>query len=634
MKKILLLSLLFLPFLAFSQEYVRTSGLTEANPILLNNNANRRVIWFNSTTGTYPAKSVGEKTEYRGHINPAELSLANYNAGDTWVFDITLPAKTVTWRPDLVSWATVSAGQPTNTRYVIQSNGGVATEYRDVNIGLLSLEGAQFFGETGTNGQNLVTLNGSVLIPTVNWAFVGGYYEATATAITNQNILASTESATAYYDASKATTAYNQIETLYVDNVPLVPQTSKANVLTNNDFFWDGAKVYVLFNPSGKKMEFTKYDTFLYASLWAGGNSTSSNASSNVVVSNLNITKYGGNSLVSPIGGRQMLYAAAKAYPAGTSTTWGWVVQNVNSYLNRGAGIFLFPKGTVRNCKSYQNGANGVVGNNNSADTYLPNVSGYLQNNAIYQNNWAGYTNSGGNSTAAGVKITRQRNVKSNGNHIYENGNSLQGNFPTDGLWFDVNCVNAEAKRNRIVANRGVGITYEICDIFLCENNFVHSNLGDWQILVSTSSNCIIRNNTVYANFPAETASPTGGQMTKRLVGIVHSSTRSPYISINETVENNRFYMGLENSDVGIKSLVNEYWWQGSTFTPVAATQAQLASYMITNNIIFRNNQYFVRTADNDLRHFLIWTNGTIGRSTLATMQGLGIETGSTISNF
>jgi hypothetical protein len=616
-------------------KYVQTTaGITEVFQRPSTSTQTKRVLYLNALDTTYPVKTVGELVVYVGHIKPSELGIVMDN-GDVWKQDVTRPAEIVDWLPNSQTFASVSSGKATNTRYRIMSVGGVATEYRDVNINLASKEGIQFFGETGVNGVNLITLNGSTLL--TSWSLVGGYYECAASSIINQNVIAGMESSAAY-DSSRNTSAYsfNQIETLYKDDVPLIGKSSKVNVLANNEFYFDGVKVYVLFNPTANKMEFTKYDTFVHCGLYAGGATTSSDCASNVVISNLNITKYGGNIFGSVVGNRNFSYSSGKAYASGTPM-FGWVLQYINSYNNRGAGLFFMTKGTIRYCKSYQNGANGVISSIGAAtDTSLSgSVYGYIYGNTVFENNFSGYTNAGASGVAGGLKLTECIGIKVYDNNIYRNGKSIFGDYPTDGLWFDVNVAFAEVKYNRIIGNVGVGFTYEICNDLVCEDNFIHSNTGSWQMVISTCPNIAIRRNKIYGILKGEQSQPASTTFSHRLIGFLHATSRSgsqPLLTSNVLFEDNDLYFGLENTNEGVFGSVVEYWFQG-TFTPASPTLQQIADFMrITQNMIFRNNRYHTKTLDTTKLHFSYWTSSIgILRETLATWQGRGLDIGSTV---
>jgi len=592
---------------------------------------NRQTIYLNALNSTYPTKTAALAT-YVGHINPVDLGIV-LSPEDVWEQDITIPAETVNWLPNSQTFTSVSAGKATNTRYRIMSIGGVATEYRDININLQSREGVQFFGECGVNGVNLITLNGSSVLAA--WSLVAGYYECSANTITNQNVVAAMENSASYVaERNSAAFAFNQVETLFKDDVPLVAKTSKVNVLNDTEFYFDGAKVYVLFNPASLKMEFTKYDTAFHCGLYASGATTSADSTSNVVISNLNITKYGGNIFSSPLGSRNLVYTAAKAYASGTPM-FGWVIQYVNSFNNRGNGITYMTKGTVRFCKSYRNGATGVTSSiGSSTDTSLTtNVYGHIYGNDVFENNFAGYTNAGASGVAGGLKLTKCIGVKVYDNSIYRNGVSIHGNYPTDGLWFDVNMSFVEARRNRIHANIGIGLTYEISSNLICEDNLIYDNRGSWQMLISSSPNIQIRRNTVYGIFRGEQAQLPSTTFNHRLVGFLHDLSRTgsqPLLTRNVTFENNNIYFGLENTNEGIFASVIEYWFQGA-FTPVSPTLQQIGDFMIAQNMLFRNNSYFTKALDISKLHFSYW-NTTILRETLSTWQSRGIEIGSTLS--
>lgn len=613
---------LFLSLLAFD-------GTEESVNSFAHQTQVRKTLYFDGAKGTYPAKTVGKKVVYVGHISPFEMPVGA-EVGDEWLFGAAKPAKIVDWRPDSQTFASISALQPTNTRYRIMSIGGRPTAYRNININLLSREGLQLFGEIDPNGNNLITLNGSELLN--GWALVGdNMYKARAEAIRNKNVIASTESAEVYVP-EKFATASNQIETLFVDDVPLVPMLTQAEVINSTQFYWSGTEVFINFNPQGRKMEWIKYDSFIYCGLWAGGSTTSANATSNVVISNLNICKYGGNTFASPVGSRTMLYSAGGAYASGTAQ-WGWLVQNCNSYSNRGNGLYLFPKSTVKNCKSYANGCKGIHGNGSLSDDYLPNVFAYVIGNIIFENNFAGYTSKGGGGTAAGLKITKIRNMKVEGNSIYRNGISYYGTYSTDGLWFDVNCTGVEVRNNRIIGNAGSGFVFEISDGLLFENNLVQSNLGSWEVLISSSPNVIVRKNKIYGYVLGENSAPSTKKFGHRILGLLHATNRTgsqPLLIKNVLVENNNFYFGIENTIIGVHSSVIEYWFQGK-FAPENPTQTQLSAFMMLQGVKFKSNQYFTKNVDKDKKHFLIW-NTTTERKTLAEMQVLGLEKGSTIT--
>jgi parallel beta-helix repeat protein len=180
-------------------------------------------------------------------------------------------------------------------------------------------------------------------------------------------------------------------------------------------------------------------------------------------------------------------HGAIMAGSSKTQSTTGWVVQDCEVRYNKHAGIKLANKMKLLNNHIHHNGQIGISG---SGDSVL------VEGNEIAFNNYRKTFDFG--RVLGGAKFVKTRWLVVRGNYVHDN----QGN----GLWGDIDNINALYEGNRVENNSGAGIMHEISYDAVIRNNTAKGNGYDrgWVtgagILISASANVEVYGNTVLDN--------------------------------------------------------------------------------------------------------------------------------------
>lgn len=235
----------------------------------------------------------------------------------------------------------------------------------------------------------------------------------------------------------------NQIrEDLYIDDVPVLRVNSLDSlhdrtvtfdgvVIFKGTFFQEGRRLYLSFDPSQQKVEYSGRVDF--------GMRAEPDSGDFVRVENCVFEKFATK-------------AQLGAIQAGF--TQGWTLSNVTSRLNHGAGLRIGAKTTVEGGHYVHNGQLGIAGSSgSSADNGRDTLSGDLTviGAEIAWNNWAGYWVAW---EAGGIKILKSRHVTIRNNHVHHNFGK--------GIWLDWYVQNFKVLGNRVHDNASIGISIEV----------------------------------------------------------------------------------------------------------------------------------------------------------------------------
>jgi hypothetical protein len=550
--------------------------------------AQNAIVYYNGKTGTYPARpATSQKVRYIGQVSPAEIGANGFRLGyDIWTIDAVKPTVTIDINAGNIATLQTLINNSSNavtTRFFFRAS--VPTTYRDISLNCSAKEGIQFVGETDAQGRNLVTFNGSTLL--TSWTLDAGKYRHSVTGLTTF---------TDPLDSVFCETGFRcHIEQLvYRNHKPLIPVSSVALVNDSTKFFFDSSlgRVWISTNPSGATLEYAQYKSAIHCGVTAANYP---NATSNVVVKNLNFEKYTGNTTVGVVGGRGYIYTTGFAYPSGTAV-FGWLVMNCNFNLNRGTSIFLHSRGTAIGNNITDTGITSVT------STYPATRSGYnptsytnILNNVITADGWAGVSSGYHN----GLKVVSQRKVKIKGNIVKYSGLGFW-NRPckTYSIWYDYN------------------------DDGICENNYIYNSYGA-PLHIEASNNTLVQGNIVYDNVLAQiTPAP-------------HAAGIYIVTGNNNIIRNNRFefrkILAPTNYDVKLFFLrKSTATYGGSLFTGQSFT---CSNNQIINNIFILNNtsgfnSMEFQSADTAVSPVYSWVynNGNIFRNNTLTIKGLATQ--------
>jgi hypothetical protein len=167
--------------------------------------------------------------------------------------------------------------------------------------------------------------------------------------------------------------------------------------------------------------------------------------------------------------------------------TTGWVVSNCEIRNNKGAGLTLGHRMQVLNNNIHHNDQIGVRG---SGDNILFEGNEIAYNNPSWHYDWGW--------ELGGIKFSHTNGLVARGNYVHHNN----GN----GMWTDIDNINALYENNRAVANAGVGIMHEISYAVIIRNNVATENglarggAYGGGILISNSRDAEVYGNTVTGN--------------------------------------------------------------------------------------------------------------------------------------
>jgi Right handed beta helix region len=227
----------------------------------------------------------------------------------------------------------------------------------------------------------------------------------------------------------------NYPETVYINNVPLIPTDSQAN-LAPGKFYFDYAadRIYIRDNPTGQTVEAGVLDHAFE------GNATG------VMIKNFVIEKY-----------------AMQIQEGAVEGKAGWVVQNNEIRLNKSVGARVGQGGQILGNYIHDNGQMGI---GTAFGTGLTNIT--IENNEIsYNGYWSGidvFWEGGGTKFA------------------YTDGMIVRGNYSHDnhgwGLWSDIDNINTLYENNVLRRNDGGGLSHEISYAATIRNNVFIKNGG------------------------------------------------------------------------------------------------------------------------------------------------------------
>jgi len=168
----------------------------------------------------------------------------------------------------------------------------------------------------------------------------------------------------------------------------------------------------------------------------------------------------------------------------------GWVIEDCNIHHNYSGGINTANQVVIRNNYIHHNGQIGIVGGGEGI---------LVENNEIAFNNTRDIFNTEHFWEAGGTKFVKTRNLVVRNNYVHDNRE--------DGLWFDIDNIDALIEGNRVVNNSRSGIHWEISYDAVIRNNYVEGNaMGEddmWHrggIRISSSPNVEIYGNTLVNN--------------------------------------------------------------------------------------------------------------------------------------
>jgi hypothetical protein len=364
----------------------------------------------------------------------------------------------------------------------------------------------------------------------------------------------------------------DNLNDLFIDcpgaNCIIFTQVSSIAAITAGTAYFDAAKSLIYFplstfaNPTGHIIEYS-YTTEAF--------NLDSNNPSNVTVENMIVEKYASTAQQGAVGG---------FHPGN-----GFVVSNVESRFNHGAGIEIGNDGQILNAYSHHNGYMGMEAKN------VNNI--LMANNEMSYNNFAGFSTTW---AAAGTKNTTITNGSLTGNYIHDNY--------SDGIWCDGECSGMVYQGNVIINNAANGIAHEIAHSLVASNNVIigngwglpyESTLGAG-IVLSTSQNVTFQNNFLANNYRGMELA-----MATRTDCAEHGYTCAV---IDDVMQNNTVVQ--HNGDAA------GLWESVTPFDP---------TYYTSDGNSFNGNQYCISTTDPTDEFWWITSSSSAGANTPAQWQ-------------
>ncbi len=244
-------------------------------------------------------------------------------------------------------------------------------------------------------------------------------------------------------------------EDLYFNSQPLLHVGSKDQVEPGKWFFdYGNDRIYFADDPTGKTVE-TSVTPYAFEG----------KGHDNVTIRDLTIEKFA---------------TPAQSGALHAQSGENWIVDNVISRLNHGAGITTGPGMRVTNSFFNYNGQLGIHGRGDNL--LIENVEIAYNNYAFYNYAWE----------AGGTKFSETNNLVARNNRVFDNHGA--------GLWTDIDNINTLYENNYVVNNSSIGIFHEISYAAVIRNNIVeYNNHGGFggQIYIATSSDVQAYNNRI-----------------------------------------------------------------------------------------------------------------------------------------
>jgi hypothetical protein len=194
----------------------------------------------------------------------------------------------------------------------------------------------------------------------------------------------------------------------------------------------------------------------------------------------------------------------------------GWTLEGNDVRVNAQKGIVANDGTRVVGNSIHHNGAYGITGSGSGV---------VVENNDVSFNNISRLDTVQGTCNAnGGSKFYHTVGAVIRNNNFHDN--------LCNGIWLDINNYDAIVEGNRVLDNRGHGISFEISYKALIRNNVVEGNDG-WGVLVRDSPDVQIEGNTIGANV-------NGPVMLFNKGRTDHSSSYGPHVTKNVSVSGNK----------------------------------------------------------------------------------------------
>lgn len=359
-------------------------------------------------------------------------------------------------------------------------------------------------------------------------------------------------------------------EALFINNNSL-KQVDELSKVSEGKFYFDygNDKIYFKDNPCGKIVETSVQDHAFKSD------------ATDVVIKGFIVEKYATSAQMAAIHGEEGA---------------NWQIDSNEVRFNHGAGISAASNSEITNNFVHHNSQIGIVG---GGDDLL------VESNEISYNNTDHFSVLW---ECGGTKFTVTNGLILRDNYSHHNYGP--------GLWTDIDNLNTLYEGNRVEYNTHAGIFHEISYAATIRNNIVRFNGKDdvwlWgaQILIAASQDVEVYNNTV------EVASNYGDG-----ISLIQQERGSglygDYLVQNNVIHHNVVkFRGSESSMGGVNDVED-------TENP--------AFEIITNgNNIFHSNEYHFYNGD--LFRWMWDTGGIDGEYDFTSFQGIGQETGSTVT--
>jgi parallel beta-helix repeat protein len=317
-------------------------------------------------------------------------------------------------------------------------------------------------------------------------------------------------------------------EDLIIDNQAL-SQVENTSSIGLGQFYFDYPNGTIYFkpfssgdNPNSHVVEYSRTRSAFLGS------------ASNVTIRNLVVEKYAVPDQFGAIGDQ---------YPGSN-----WTIDNVEAFLNHGAGVNLGAGSTLTNSYIHDNGQKGISGGGSNV-TIINNV---LAHNVDYTHTDCSWECGGGKFVANGIMFI--------GNSVHDNTGP--------GFWADVNSTNITIESSTFYNNSDAGIKIEISSGGTVRNNVLKNDgagcTSGWpwcsEILLQNSSGINVFGNVVVIN-------ATGGDGIA-IISQNRADSTGAHLATNDHFYNNS--VTLDPGSYGFSGAVTDY--NNATFWATQAT--------------------------------------------------------------